>query len=124
MARALDRFQSITLRANFLQRCYLPSFVGSAGCEDGMMQLHLRKLRFNTDMAREYHQSLYLGAHGLQPFTDSRLLVRNWVLVYLATCILTQCFVVITLHQCATVPLASRKRGAGISNAPSCRVCH
>jgi hypothetical protein len=77
MARALDRFQAITLRANFLQGCYMPSFVGSAGCEEHMMQLHLSKLRFNTDMAGEYHQSLYLGANGLQPFTDSRLLVSR-----------------------------------------------
>jgi hypothetical protein len=77
MARALDRFQAITLRASFLQRCYLPEFEGTTGCDNSMMQLHFSKLRHNINTAREYHQSLYLGASGLQPFTDNRLLVST-----------------------------------------------
>jgi hypothetical protein len=42
-----------------------------------MMQLHLSKLRTNINFARAYHQELYLGASGLHPFSDSRLLVSS-----------------------------------------------
>lgn len=77
MARALDRFQAITLRASFLQRCYLPIFAGTAGCDGSAMAMHHSKLSRNVNLARQYHHELYLGASGLHPFSDSRLLVSD-----------------------------------------------
>lgn len=45
-------------------------------CNEDNLQVHFAKLDLNIQMAANYHRELYLGANGLQPFADARLMVK------------------------------------------------
>jgi hypothetical protein len=76
MASALDKFQAISLRANFLQKCSLPQYQNESACSSAMMRTHLAKLAANIDLAHHYHRKLFLGEGKLKTFDDPHLLVR------------------------------------------------
>jgi hypothetical protein len=76
MAKAVDRFQRLTMRNNFLFKCALPEFAGFEVCSEKLIQVCQKTMQTNLDMAANYHQVLFLGAKKLETFQDPRLQVR------------------------------------------------
>eukprot|EP00879_Flechtneria_rotunda_P009748 GHRR01010197.1.p2 GENE.GHRR01010197.1~~GHRR01010197.1.p2 ORF type:complete len:816 (+),score=239.63 GHRR01010197.1:4977-7424(+) len=74
LAKGIDKFQAITLRCNFLQKCYRSMFSDYFACMPERMAFYRQKLADNINLAQHTHQALYLGKGALQPFADQRLL--------------------------------------------------
>eukprot|EP00878_Enallax_costatus_P025839 GHUV01027676.1.p1 GENE.GHUV01027676.1~~GHUV01027676.1.p1 ORF type:complete len:1421 (+),score=378.88 GHUV01027676.1:621-4883(+) len=74
MTRGLARMQMISLRANFIQKCKNPTFAAMWACSADNQQRYRNNLHVVSESAHDAHQTLYLGASGIKPFADPRLL--------------------------------------------------
>jgi hypothetical protein len=77
MAKATDRFQRTSMRANYLYRCSLPEFAGFEVCSKEDIKRGLEVTQKNIDHSHYYHHQLFLGSNKLETFKDPRLLVRS-----------------------------------------------
>uniref|UniRef100_A0A383VUJ6 PAS domain-containing protein n=1 Tax=Tetradesmus obliquus TaxID=3088 RepID=A0A383VUJ6_TETOB len=75
MAELLASSQQASLRAYFMQKCWMDEFQNMAACDAASKVSYRDKLQSNVDLTRGYHQMLYLGKDTtLQPFKDQRLI--------------------------------------------------
>lgn len=70
------------MRANYVQKCYLPEFVSMAACTSANSQYYLNKLKQNIEYMRLYHHGLYLGQNKLQSFKSKALMASSTCLYH------------------------------------------